>query len=45
MSTDIEAVEVRPGVNAVTIAGTRYEVSKRYRIIKAIGHGAYGVVV
>lgn len=45
MSTDMEVVEVRPGVNAVTIAGTRYEVSKRYRVIKAIGHGAYGVVV
>lgn len=40
-----EVVEVRPGVNSVTLSGTKYEVSNRYKIIKAIGHGAYGVVV
>lgn len=42
---DGEVLEIRPGVNAVTIGGTRYEVSNRYKILKAIGHGAYGVVV
>ena len=45
MSTDGEILDIRPGVNAITISGTRYEVSNRYKIVKAIGHGAYGVVV
>jgi len=42
---DEAPVEVRPGVNAVTVAGTRYEVASKYHILKSIGHGAYGVVV
>jgi hypothetical protein len=40
-----EPVEVRPGVHAITISGTKFELSTKYRIIKPIGHGAYGVVV
>jgi hypothetical protein len=36
---------VRPGVQSVTVSGTKFEVSSRYRIIKPVGHGAYGVVV
>lgn len=27
------------------VSGTKFHVSKRYRVIKPIGHGAYGVVV
>ena len=38
-------VEVRPGVQSVTVSGTKFEVAKKYRIIKPVGHGAYGVVV
>ena len=26
-------------------SGTRFDVDKKYRLIKPIGHGAYGVVV
>lgn len=28
-----------------TVAGTKFEIDEKYRIIKPIGHGAYGVVV
>ena len=38
-------IEVRPGVQSVTVSGTKFEVATRYRIIKPVGHGAYGVVV
>jgi hypothetical protein len=27
------------------VSGTKFEVATRYRIIKPVGHGAYGVVV
>ena len=40
-----EPVEIRPGVQSVTVAGTRFEIDMRYKVIKPIGHGAYGVVV
>lgn len=26
------------------VCGTRFDVDKKYRLIKPIGHGAYGVV-
>lgn len=42
---DESAVEVRPGVSATVIGGTRYEIASKYHIIKSIGQGAYGVVV
>ena len=45
MATDTEPKEIRPGVQSVTVSGTKFEVSTRYKIIKPIGHGAYGVVV
>jgi len=35
----------RAGTFCVTIAGTKFEIDNKYRIIKPIGHGAYGVVV
>jgi len=31
--------------HVVTIAGTRFEIDKKYEPIKPIGHGAYGVVI
>jgi hypothetical protein len=27
------------------VSGTKFEVDRRYELIKPIGHGAYGVVV
>ena len=46
------AVAVMPGAatgNAEThsfvVSGTKFEVDRRYELIKPIGHGAYGVVV
>jgi len=35
----------RPGYSSWTVSGTRFEVASHYRIIRAIGTGAYGVVV
>lgn len=35
----------RPGYNSWTIAGTKFDVESKYRLIRAIGTGAYGVVV
>ena len=32
-------------MQSVTVSGTKFEVATRYRIIKPVGHGAYGVVV
>lgn len=32
-------------VNVVNVSGTKFVVDKKYKIIKPIGHGAYGVVV
>jgi mitogen-activated protein kinase 1/3 len=37
--------ETRPGFYASTVSGTRFELPDKYKIIRAIGHGAYGVVV
>ena len=31
--------------HSFVISGTRFDVDKKYRLIKPIGHGAYGVVV
>lgn len=42
---DGKVTEVRPGVHSVMVSGTRFDVDKKYKIIKPIGHGAYGVVV
>jgi len=33
------------GRHSFTVSGTKFEVDKRYELIKPIGHGAYGVVV
>ena len=33
------------GMHSFVISGTRFDVDKKYRLIKPIGHGAYGVVV
>lgn len=35
----------RPGFHVFSAGGTKFEIPKRYRFIKAIGTGAYGVVI
>jgi len=35
----------RKGTFVANIAGTKFEIDNKYKIIKPIGHGAYGVVV
>jgi mitogen-activated protein kinase 1/3 len=35
----------RPGTHSFVVSGTRFDVSEHYKLIKPIGHGAYGVVV
>ena len=34
-----------PGTHSFVVSGTRFDVSEHYKLIKPIGHGAYGVVV
>ena len=36
---------VPPETHTFVVSGTRFEVEKKYKLIKPIGHGAYGVVV
>lgn len=31
--------------HSFVVSGTKFDVHKRYELIKPIGHGAYGVVV
>jgi len=38
-------IPTRPGYNSWTISGTKFDVEAKYRLIRAIGTGAYGVVV
>lgn len=53
MNVDERAAEPRdnPGgaddgpVTSFLVMGTRFDVSRRYRLTRALGHGAYGVVV
>mmetsp|Transcript_21413 Transcript_21413/g.46684 ORF Transcript_21413/g.46684 Transcript_21413/m.46684 type:complete len:377 (+) Transcript_21413:208-1338(+) len=33
------------GTHSFVVSGTKFEIDKRYELIKPIGHGAYGVVV
>ena len=35
----------RPGVHSYVVSGTKFEVDVKYKPIKPIGHGAYGVVM
>ena len=35
----------QPGTHSFVVSGTRFDVSEYYKLIKPIGHGAYGVVV
>lgn len=35
----------QPGVHSFVVSGTRFDVADHYKLIKPIGHGAYGVVV
>ena len=36
---------VREGTHSFVVSGTRFDVDEHYKLIKPIGHGAYGVVV
>ena len=35
----------RPDTHTFVVSGTKFEVHTRYKPIKPIGHGAYGVVM
>lgn len=36
--------ENAPGKSSFLVCGTRFDIDKKYKLIKPIGHGAYGVV-
>ncbi|KAJ0400259.1 hypothetical protein ATCC90586_009312 [Pythium insidiosum] len=38
-------VTIRPGTHAFVVSGTTFEIDLKYKMIKPIGHGAYGVVM
>ncbi|KAF0686181.1 Aste57867_21967 [Aphanomyces stellatus] len=38
-------VAVRPGTHSFVVSGTTFQVDTKYKFIKPIGHGAYGVVI
>lgn len=35
----------RPGTHSFAVSGTSFEIDLKYKFIKPIGHGAYGVVM
>ncbi|ETW04861.1 CMGC/MAPK protein kinase [Aphanomyces invadans] len=37
--------EARPGTHSFVVSGTTFQVDTKYKFIKPIGHGAYGVVI
>mgnify|MGYP003961724439 CR=1 FL=1 len=41
----VETTTSQPGVHSFVVSGTRFDVAEHYKLIKPIGHGAYGVVV
>lgn len=40
-----ELSQTRPGSHSFVVSGTKFEVDCKYKPIKPIGHGAYGVVM
>ena len=36
---------LRTGYQSLMVAGTRFDISERYKFIKSMGYGAYGVVM
>ncbi|CAK4251980.1 unnamed protein product [Aphanomyces euteiches] len=36
---------IRPGTHSFVVSGTTFQVDTKYKFIKPIGHGAYGVVI
>ena len=38
-------VKVREGFHSFVVSGTKFEIEKKYKFIKPVGHGAYGVVM
>jgi hypothetical protein len=35
----------RPGTHSFAVSGTNFQIDNKYKFIKPIGHGAYGVVM
>ena len=44
-ATTTKETPQQPGTHSFVVSGTRFDVSEHYKLIKPIGHGAYGVVV
>jgi serine/threonine protein kinase len=44
-SAPAQNAPARPGIHSFVVSGTRFDVAEHYKLIKPIGHGAYGVVV
>ncbi|TMW66378.1 hypothetical protein Poli38472_004143 [Pythium oligandrum] len=39
------AMPVRPGTHLFAVSGTTFDIDLKYKFLKPIGHGAYGVVI
>lgn len=44
-TTTIAAPPARPGTYSFVVAGTNFQIDEKYKFIKVIGRGAYGVVM
>lgn len=44
-TTTVVAAPARPGTYSFVVAGTNFQIDKKYKLVKVIGRGAYGVVV
>ncbi|RAW28215.1 Extracellular signal-regulated kinase 1 [Phytophthora cactorum] len=44
-STAVAAPPARPGTYSFVVAGTNFQIDDKYKFVKVIGRGAYGVVV
>ena len=44
-AAEASVAPTQAGVHSFVVSGTRFDVAEHYKLIKPIGHGAYGVVV
>ncbi|KAL4138845.1 hypothetical protein PRIC2_002348 [Phytophthora ramorum] len=44
-TTAVAAAPARPGTYSFVVAGTNFQIDEKYKFIKVIGRGAYGVVI
>ncbi|KAG1707279.1 hypothetical protein DVH05_026473 [Phytophthora capsici] len=44
-ATTVAAAPARPGTYSFVVAGTNFQIDEKYKFIKVIGRGAYGVVI